>query len=153
MKVHAQSHTGMKNIFVSLILVFVMPVTINAQSKQETAVANATEQLRKAMIDADKAALEDLVTDQLSYGHSGGHIDDKTEFVEKIVSGKSDFVTIDLSEQTIGVSKKTAIVRHVLTAKTNDGGKPGEVHLRVLLVWQKQHGKWKLLARQAVKIV
>jgi ketosteroid isomerase-like protein len=124
----------------------------NAQSKQDKAVADAVEKLRIAMINADKMALEQLVTDKLSYGHSGGHIDDKKEFVEKIVSGKSDFVTIDLSEQTISISGKTAIVRHILKAKTHDGGKPGEVHLRILLVWQKQGGKWKLLARQAVKI-
>jgi ketosteroid isomerase-like protein len=72
--------------------------------------------------------------------------------VEKIVSGKSDFVSIDLAEQTISISGKVALVRHILHAKTNDGGKPGEVHLRILLVWQKKGGQWKLLARQAVKM-
>ena len=41
-------------------------------------------------------------------------IEDKNEFVEKLVSGKSDFVTIDLTEQTISISDKTAIVRHIL---------------------------------------
>ena len=45
-----------------------------------------------------------------------------------------------------------AVVRHILKAKTNDGGKPADVHLRVLLIWQKQGGHWKLLARQAVKM-
>jgi len=142
----------MKNIFLCFLLLLIIPGIAPAQSKQETAVAHATEQLRKAMVAADKTALESLVTEQLSYGHSGGHIDDKKEFVEKIVSGKSDFVTMELSEQSISVSLKTAIVRHILKATTNDGGKPGEVHLRILLVWQKQSGKWKLLARQAVKI-
>jgi ketosteroid isomerase-like protein len=126
---------------------------INAQSKTETAVIGAVENLRKAMIDGDRAALESLASDQLSYGHSGGHIDDKKEFVEKLASGKSDFVTIELADQTISVTGKTAIVRHKLNATTNDGGKPGEVHLLVLLVWQKQNGKWILLARQAVKVV
>ena len=104
------------------------------------------------MVDADQATLESSVDHKLSYGHSGGHIDDKKEFVDKIASGKSDFVTIGLTEQTISISGKTAIVRHILSAKTNDGGKPGEVHLRVILVWQKKAGKWLLLARQAVKI-
>ena len=93
------------------------------------------------MVDGDKTALKSLVADQLSYGPSGGHIDDKKEFVEKLTSGKSDFVTIDLSEQTISISSKTAIVRHKLNATTNDGGKPTEVHLLVLLVWQKQGAK------------
>jgi hypothetical protein len=45
-----------------------------------------------------------------------------------------------------------AIVRHKLNATTNDSGKPGEVHLLVLLIFQKDHKEWKLLARQAVKI-
>lgn len=127
-----------------------MKVT-DAQTKQETAVANAVEQLRNAMVNADSAMLDQLTMDELSYGHSGGHVDDKKEFVQKLASGKSDFVSINFSEQTITVSGKTAVVRHKLNAFTNDNGKPGEVHLLVLLVWQKNDGKWKLLARQAVK--
>ena len=127
-------------------------ITANAQSQTERKVAEAVESLKNAMINADKNTLENLVTDKLSYGHSSGAIDDKKTFVEKIVGGQSDFVTIDLSEQTISISGSTAIVRHILKAKTNDGGKAGEVNLRILLVWQKQNGGWKLLARQAVKI-
>jgi ketosteroid isomerase-like protein len=130
----------------------ILNTSLFAQSKDEDAVKKVSEELRMAMINADKAKLENLVTDQLSYGHSGGHIDDKKEFVEKIVSGKSDFVTIDIAGQTILISGKTAIVRHILKAQTNDSGKPGEVQLRVMLVWQKLKGGWKLLARQAVKI-
>lgn len=125
---------------------------LQAQTKKEKAVAGAVEQLRKAMVDGDRAGLEAVVSDKLSYGHSGGQVEGRAEFVEKIASGKSDFVTIDLTEQTIYVSGKTAIVRHTLSAKTNDGGKPGEVHLKILLVWQKEGKHWKLLARQAVKL-
>lgn len=141
----------MKKMITAVAFVLASVLSV-AQSKQEKAVAAAVEQLRVAMVDANKTELEGLVTEQLSYGHSGGHIDDKKEFVEKIVSGRSDFVSIGLTEQTISISGKTAVVRHILTAQTNDGGKPADVHLRVLLVWQKQGGKWKLLARQAVKI-
>ena len=90
--------------------------------------------------------------DLLSYGHSGGKIEDKPTFVNNIVSGKSDFVTIELADQTIAVSGSTAIVRHALNATTNDNGKAGEVHLNVLLVWVKDGGQWKLLARQAVHV-
>lgn len=137
------------NFFIAVILVI---GSANAQSAKETAVATSVERLRKAMIDGNKTELENLVSDQLSYGHSGGHIDDKKEFVEKLTTGKSDFVTMDLTEQTISINGKTAIVRHKLSATTNDGDKPGEVHLLVMLVWQKKGGKWILLARQAVKI-
>jgi Domain of unknown function (DUF4440) len=122
-----------------------------AQSKDEKAVNLAVENLRKAMVDGDSVMLDKLASDKLTYGHSGGHIDNKKEFVQKIASGKSDFVSINLTEQTISISKKTAIVRHKFDAVTNDGGKPGEVHLLVLLVWQRQGGNWVLWARQAVK--
>jgi ketosteroid isomerase-like protein len=125
--------------------------TVFAQTKKEKQVAEAVSQLTTAMINADSLLLDRLVDDQLSYGHSGGHVEGKAEFMGKIISGKSDFVSIELNNQTIVVSGSTAIVRHRLDAKTNDNGKPGEVHLQVLLVWQKLHGHWKLLARQAVK--
>lgn len=122
-----------------------------AQSKEEKAVATQVESLRKAMVDADKATLEKLTDAKLSYGHSGGKIEDQSTFVSNIVSGHSDFVTIDLTNQTIVISGNTAIVRHDLVATTNDNGKPGNVHLHILLVWVKEGGQWKLLARQAVK--
>jgi len=54
-----------------------------AQGGDETAVNQAIEDLRKAMIDADKARLEDLVADQLSYGHSGGVIETKEQFISR----------------------------------------------------------------------
>ena len=140
-----------KNLFFSGIFLLTFAVTVNAQSKSEKAVANAVEHLRKAMVDGNKAELENSVSDKLSYAHSSGLVQNKAEFVDKIVTGSSDFVTIDLAGQTISISGKVAVVRHVLTAKTNDNGKPGEVKLTILTVWQKQKGSWKLLARQAVR--
>ena len=140
-----------KKIFFTGIMLMTLTAAVNAQSKDEKAVAEVVEKLRQAMVDGNKTALENCVADELSYGHSGGHVEGKAEFVDKIVTGKSDFVTIELLDQTISISGNTAVVRHKLNATTNDNGKPGEVHLLVLLVFQKQKGEWKLLARQAVK--
>lgn len=122
-----------------------------SQSKKEKAVALKVDALKKAMIDADSAQLARMAAGELSYGHSGGTVENKKEFIERIISGRSGFVSIELTSQSVTVCGKTAIVRHQLDAVTNDGGKPGEVHLLVLLVWQQQHGEWRLLARQAVK--
>lgn len=123
----------------------------HAQESRSTGVREAVETLRRAMIDPNKEKLEAITMNQLSYGHSSGAVDNQAEFIEKLVSGKSDFVTIDITELSVTISGKTALVRHVLKAKTNDNGKPGEVQLKVLLVWQKIKKQWKLLARQAVK--
>lgn len=123
-----------------------------AQNRESAAVAQSVQQLRQLMIDPDKAKLEALASDELSYGHSNGKIEDKKAFVEALTSGASDFKTIDLTEQTITVVDNTAMVRHKLKAETANDGKPGQANLSVLLVLVKQKGSWKLLARQAVKI-
>jgi len=141
-----------KTVSLILILVGLISISIKAQSKEEKQVAAAVEVLKKAMIDGDKTALESISSDALSYGHSSGKVQDKAAFVDAIVSGQSDFVTMDLTDQTIVVKDQTAIVRHKLSAQTNDGGKPGNVNLGVMLVWVKEKGAWKLFGRQAFKL-
>lgn len=141
-----------KKINYLLVLVILLLVnSTSAQSRRQQEVEQALQQLKEAMVNADAAKLEALAAPGLTYGHSSGHVDTRQEFIGKIVSGKSDFVSIELLNQTVTMSGKTAIVRHKLNAVTNDNGKPGEVHLLVMLVWQKIGGSWKLLARQAVK--
>ena len=149
----------MKKWYVTLMLVALAAGAVVAQNrkpveqgKEEKAVSVAVEALRKAMIDPDKAVLENLTLPELSYGHSDGLIQTRPEFIEMLMSGRSDFVSIDLTEQSITIVNNTAIVRHFLSAATNDGGKPGHASLSVLLVWEKQKGEWRLLARQAVKV-
>jgi ketosteroid isomerase-like protein len=140
----------MKKLSFFLLLCFSV-LTTQAQTKKEMAVQAAVNKLTAAMISGDRAELEAVASSHLSYGHSGGHVEGRVEFVEKIASGKSDFVTIDISEQTIELVGKTSIVRHSFNATTNDNGKPGVVKLKVLLVFQKEEGAWKMIARQAVK--
>ncbi|MEI7960261.1 MAG: nuclear transport factor 2 family protein [Chitinophagaceae bacterium] len=140
----------MKKILIAFC--FFIPFSFSyAQSKNEKALQLAVQKLTAAMLSGERASLESIVSEHLSYGHSGGHVEGKAEFVEKIASGKSDFVTINISEQTIDIIGKTAIVRHLFDGTTNDGGKPGAVKLKILLIFEKQGKDWKLLARQAVK--
>lgn len=110
------------------------------------------EQLRQAMIAGDRKMLGDLSSPALSYGHSGGTIENQHEFIEQLATKKSVFVTIALEKQTISISGDTATVRHLLHADTNNGGVPDKISLGILMIWQKQQGEWKLLARQAYKI-
>jgi ketosteroid isomerase-like protein len=111
----------------------------------------AIEQLRRALIDADSTGLSRLTSEKLSYGHSNGAVEDRTSFIRMVVSGLSDFETIQLSGTKIIFSGNTAVVRQNFDAITKDNGKQGEAHLALLLVWNKEKGKWKLIARQAVK--
>jgi len=136
-------------------LLLILPAFISrsfAQSLEEQSVAKAVENLRNAMVNPNDNTLDRLVADELSYGHSSGVVQNKAAFIEGLVSGKSNFVSIEITEQTIKVVGNTAIVRHHFVASTKDGGKTGTANLSILLVWQKQKDEWRLLARQAVKL-
>jgi hypothetical protein len=123
-----------------------------AQTDAHAAVEQQVKALSQAMISADAKALKNLTSAELSYGHSGGHVEDQAAFIEQIVSGTSDFVTIDLLDQSIKIMDNIAIVRHILSATTNDHGKPGTVKIGVMLIWKNDGKDWKLLARQAFKL-
>ena len=122
----------------------------STKTGKEGAVSAAVEALKKAMIAADKSALDKLSAAELSYGHSSGRLENKAEFIEAIVSGKSGFSAIDLEGQTVNVVDKMAIVRHTFNATQRKSG--DKVKLYNLTIWVQQQDQWKLVARQAAKL-
>jgi ketosteroid isomerase-like protein len=139
-------------ILILMMLVQFSGFAQKANNKEETAVNNQVEILRKAMIDADGAKLKSLTSEKLNYVHSNGNFQNQAEFIDGIVSGKSDFVTIEFQDQTITIQNDVAIVRHVLAAHTKDGGIDKDIKIGIMLVWQKQKNNWILVARQAYKL-
>jgi|SRR5690606_2328476 len=138
-----------------MICALMIPVlgTAQQQNTMVKQIEKTVESLMQAMIHADGDALHRLTAEKLSYGHSSGKVESKAQFIESLLSGESDFEDIKLADQTVEVVGNTAIVRHVLSAQTNDRGKgSGTVKLNILLVWVKEKGQWLLLARQAVRV-
>ena len=144
----------MKKQLFSLILLFLtLGLSISfAQDKDTQSLEEAVEELRQLLIKPDQQGLENITAEELSYGHSAGRVEDQKEFIDFLLSGKSQFVSIDLEDQTVDIIGKTAIVRHTLLAETNNEGVKGIIKLGVLMVWQKDGKNWKLLARQAFKM-
>ena len=144
----------MKLKLLTILFTFTIFTFASAQTNSEKdAVTTAVENLRKAMLDADKTALENLTADELSYGHSGGKVEDKKTFIDAIVSKKNEYKQIAITDQTIKpVGKNLAIVRHKMVVDVIDTGALKNISLGVLQIWQKQKGKWKLMARQAFKL-
>lgn len=139
----------MTKVFVFSVMLFIS-VSVNAQSNE---VENRVNELKALMIDPDEKKLTEILSSDLSYGHSSGKVEDRAAFIGSLTAGDSDFIDIELSDLTIQVNDNVAIVRHKLTANTNDKGKgPGTVKLGILLVWKKEGKQWKLLARQAFKL-
>ena len=120
-----------------------------AQTPETAAVEQACETLRKLMITPDRSTLERIFADQLSYGHSDGRVQTKAEFTDALVNGKSVLKSISISGQTISLAGNIAIVRHRFEADAISNDVPTQPRIRILQVWQKQGGAWRLLVRQA----
>lgn len=143
----------MKKIFLIILTLTLVNTMMSAQSKDEKDVIALVETLRKAMMNADKAALENIASEDLSYGHSNGKLEDKTAFVDAIANRKNEFVKIDFPDLTVKLTKNnTAIVRHKIVGDTRNDGKPATVNIAVLEIFEKQKGQWKMIARQACKL-
>ena len=125
---------------------------VMAQSSDEAAVAQAVEAFRNATLKADRAQFTALTANELSYGHSAGRVENKTQFIDAATSGQSTWKFITITDQTIKIVDNDAIIRHTLTGETERDGKTNPVKIGVLMVWHKQDGNWKLLARQAVRL-
>ena len=123
-----------------------------AEAGDETAVKQNVEALREALLKADKAQLERLSADQLSYGHSDGRVQNKPEFIDGVMTRKATVKSINFPDLKIAVAGDSAIVRHIYESESETDGKPNNVRIGALQVWQKQSGNWKLLARQGYKL-
>jgi len=123
-----------------------------ADSADAAAVDKAVEALRKALLEADKSQLEKLTAEQLSYGHSGGRVESKAQFIDGVVTRKAIYKSITFPEVTVAVVGDASIVRHLYASESETDGKPSSVKIGALQIWQKQGGSWKLLARQGFKL-
>jgi hypothetical protein len=129
-----------------------LPAAAHAESADEAAVTKAVDDLTKAMMAADRAKLEMLTADGLSYGHSSGKVETKKQYIDVIAGKKTIYKSITLTNPTISVAGNDAVARHIFAAEVESGGQASSPRIGVMQVWVKDGGAWKLLARQAFRI-
>ena len=123
-----------------------------AQSNDEAAVLAAVEALNRAMLAADRAQLEALVADQLSYGHSSGTIQTKTQFVDVIANKQTIYKSIVL-DRADDRARRQRRDRAPCRGGRGQGRRQigGRQRSAFCRSGSSHDGRWKLLARQAFK--
>ena len=132
-------------------------MAVSAEFEQDTPTIEEVQQVvaafNKAMVDPTAELMETLCAEELTYGHSSGLIQDRAAFIDDLVNGPFDFLSLEAADQTIHISGNTAIVRHIFLAKGTNAGEPADVRIGNMQVYQKgKDGKLRLLARQAYKL-
>lgn len=113
---------------------------------EEQAVLAAEDRRYRAMLDADLPALDELCADALSYAHSSGTRETKSEYLEKVRSGHYVYRRVDHPVERVEVAGDTAIVVGRMTADVDVGGTPKTIDCLALAVWTRASGTWQLLA-------
>lgn len=122
-----------------------------APSADEQAVAKAVDKMTQAMLHKDTAALSALTSDNVTYGHSSGKIQNKQEFIADIETGRSGFNTLQMLNQKITMDGDVALVRNHFSAQAVNSGVVVPTEIENFQIWQKQKGEWLLIGRQAFK--
>jgi ketosteroid isomerase-like protein len=128
-----------------------MPAVL-AQSADEPAVAQAVESLRKAMFARDAKGFEAMISENVSYGHSAGRIENKQEFIKAALANKSVMKSLTFTDQTVKITGNHAVVRNTYNSESELDGKPASTKIGVLMVWAKEGTTWRLFARQAYRL-
>ncbi|TMI91552.1 MAG: nuclear transport factor 2 family protein [Bacteroidetes bacterium] len=113
----------------------------------------ALSNLDKALINKDQKALVQLLHQDVSYGHSNGWVQNKTDIINDLKSGKLIYDKIENNSVTIAaINNKWATVRINTNAEGKVNGNSFQFKLHVLQVWLKAKSGWQLLARQSTKL-
>jgi hypothetical protein len=124
-----------------------------AAPSEEKDVLAAVETWRQAMLTKDPAAFDKVFHPSLSYGHSIGLVENKTQATDHVLKSSTIYKAVDLSETRVNVRGDTAVVTGKAHYEKHPKGQPVlHQNLVVLSVWVKTARGWQMLARQSTEV-
>jgi ketosteroid isomerase-like protein len=151
----------MKHIFLTVVLLIVLPVLAisqtngkNANQKgDEQAVRQTINDLSAALERSDVAALDRLYADDYIVTNENGATQSKAERVAAIKSGALKFESVSFSDITVRVYDDAAVARFRSTSKVQSAGtQPLGGDLRVTVTLVKTKWRWQVVAAHVTRI-
>ena len=106
-----------------------------------------------AMVANDPAALAAVLDECLQFHHATGAVDDKPAFLAKMAAGRIVYQGIAWSEEkVIALADDAALLTGRMTTDVKVEGTPKQLNNRVMTVWTRADGTWRLLAFQSTPI-
>ena len=106
----------------------------------------------RAMVEADAAALEELLADSMIYTHSSATTDGKASYIAGVKSKKWQYRQIDRPVEDIQVHGDTVVVTGQVRIDIVVDGQPKIMHSRYTDVWVKGAKGWQMVAWQSTPI-
>lgn len=126
--------------FLLILLVSLSPAISFAQenSPKQTEVMMKMLALKDALINKDSVALDDVLANDVTYGHTNGLIQTKAQLIRSVVSKEQDYINIVPSNMNIRIYESTGVVTMKSAVTMNYQGKPLDMQMYVTLVWIKK---------------
>jgi hypothetical protein len=131
-----------------LLLLLMGAASVFAQKED---VIYTLRQFHQAMTGKDFNTEKYLHKD-LSYGHSSGWIQNKSDFLKDTRTGYLIYHSYAEDSLNVGVDNNIAYARFNADIETTKEGVKSMNHLKVLEIWVKDKKDWKIFARQAIRI-
>src|SRR5215203_5098786 len=113
---------------------------------------NAMQELDKALLQKDEAGLKLVLHDDLSFGHSNGWIQSKSDILNDFASDKVTYNKIENNSSAIvKINKKYATVKTNTNAEGVVNGTAFKLTLHIMQFWVKTKKGWQLIVRQSAK--
>ncbi len=145
----------MKRLYFFLLVIavcFLQNSMFGKQSKTILAIEAAENTRYRLMINADTAALADVLANSLVYIHSNGKIDTKQSFLQSIGSKELVHKNIVVYKKNIRIYRRTtAIITGECEYDIDYKGKPMKLNFVYTNVYYRLKGHWLLVNRQTCK--
>ena len=140
----------MKSFFSFIFLVCFVFGFSQTYSRQEKALIIQVSKLDSLMENNDSKILE-LFSDDVSFGHSNGWVQNYQDFKTDFESGKVKYESVKQTElKEFKIKNKFANIRRIIAVKGLYKKELFEMKLSVLEFWILEKGIWKLWSRQSV---
>ncbi len=143
------THRGsnFRNITAALTLLIVVGMA-NADAEQGALEAQAAR--FAAMVAADTEALADTLADDLSYSHTTGWTETKSEFLSTVASGTLDYRSATPRDVEVRLYDDIAVITGLSDLELLVRGDPKSLTIRFLEVSRRTDAGWRLVAWQSV---
>lgn len=141
----------MRTLLLTLTL-SVFAFTAGAAPADEQQITAAEKNWAAAVIAKDFAKLEAMLTPDLIYAHSTGIIDDKTQYLQKMKTGKQNYAGIEHKSTTVRMHGDSAVAHSMIRMHGTNAAGPFDDNVMALHLWVKSKGKWLLAAHQTTKV-
>jgi ketosteroid isomerase-like protein len=122
------------------------------QANPDESVEQVERRRFAAMVAQDIAALEPLLADDLTYGHSNGESQNKAQFLETIRGGRLRYEAIGVQGLNVRQYGNVAIVTGQILISGRAGTEAVMLNLRYTDAYVNRDGRWQLVAWQSTRL-